>query len=495
MRHLQISKTIALVALGLISVNQTFAQTVTVCTTTADRSSLLEMSVAERPFGERQRGKQNAIVVDDRQCYQTVEGFGFAMTGGSAQHIIAMSKKDRAALLTQLFGREGEQAGINYIRLTLGASDMNSFVFSYDDMPEGEEDFELKNFSLSQDLKDVVPVMQEVLKINPGLKILASPWSAPAWMKESKNVRGGKLRKECYGVYADYFVKYVQEMAKKGIRIDAVTIQNEPLNNRNTPSMPWTPQEQAEFIGKYLGPRFEAAGLDTRIILFDHNCDRPDYPLTILADNDANKYASGVAYHHYAGDMSAMSQTHMARPDVDIYFTEQMTTERPGSPRINITSPAKRMIVDVMRNWSRNSILWNLAADSLNDPHTDNGGCSMCQGAITIDNGKLTSYNVAYYTVAQISRFVPDGSVRIFSTAPQDPAITLHEDEQAPGVIRAVTSTYSKVLPNVAFKTPEGKIVLLVVNDTDSWQTVKVQHNGKFFESFLDSGSVATYIW
>ena len=495
MRLLKTSNAAALAILGLLSVNQSFAQTVTVCTTSADRSSLLEMSVAERPFGPRQRGKQNAIIVDDRQCYQTVEGFGFAMTGGSAQHIIGMSQEDRTALLTQLFGREGGQAGINYIRLTLGASDMNSFVFSYDDMPEGKEDFKLKHFTLAQDLKDVVPVMQEVLKINPDLKILASPWSAPAWMKESKDVRGGKLRKECYGVYADYFVKYVQEMAKKGIRIDAVTIQNEPLNNRNTPSMPWTPQEQAEFIGKYLGPRFEAAGLDTRIILFDHNCDRPDYPLTILSDPDADKYASGVAYHHYAGDMSAMSYTHMARPDVDIYFTEQMTTEHPGSPTINITAPVKRMIVDVMRNWSRNSILWNLAADSLNDPHTDNGGCSMCQGAITIDNGKLTSYNVAYYTVAQISRFVPDGSVRIFSTAPQDPAINLFEDEQGPGVFRAVTSTHSDVLPNVAFKTPEGKIVLLVVNNTDSWKTVKIQYNGKFFDSFLDSGSVATYIW
>lgn len=456
---------------------------------------MMEVSTYPDAFSPSRFGKQNPIVVDDRQSFQNVEGFGFALTGGSAEAIIAMKPSDRTALLRQLFGREEGQAGINYLRLTVGASDLNSFVFSYDDLPEGGEDFALERFSLAQDLKDVVPVMQEILKINPGIKTLASPWSAPTWMKESGNVRGGKLRKECYGVYADYFVRYVQAMAARGIHIDALTIQNEPLNNRNTPSMPWTPQEQAEFIGKHLGPRLQAAGLDTRVILFDHNCDRPDYPLTILADSEAGKYSSGVAYHHYAGDMSAMTQTHTVRPDIDIYFTEQMTTERPGSDHINIASSVKRTVIDVMRNWSRNSILWNLAADSQNDPHTDNGGCSMCQGAITIDNGSLTSYNIAYYTIAHASRFVPDGSLRIYSTDPDSEAYNLHEDEQAHDVKRLVGSPRSGVLPNVAFLTPDGKKVLIVANTSNTLQTVKIQHNGKYFDRNLESGAVATFIW
>lgn len=493
---MRLSRTLlAACLLASASVNQAFAQNIDVCLTTMDRTSLVELMPGKLSFSDKIGGKENLIIVDDQQAFQSVEGFGFALTGGSAQHLMSMTKEVRMQTLRQLFGREPGQAGINFIRLTLGASDMNAFVFSYDDMPEGKEDFKLKHFSLAQDLKDVVPVMQEILSIAPDITVMSSPWSAPAWMKESKNVRGGKLRKECYDVYAEYFVKYVQAMKEKGITIHQLTIQNEPLNSRNTPSMPWSPQDEAEFIGKFLGPKLEAAGLDTKIILFDHNCDRPDYPLTTLLDHDADKYTHGIAYHHYAGDMSAMTYTHMVRPDKGIYFTEQMTTERPGSPEIAIARSAKRLIVDIMRNWSRNVTLWNLAADSLNDPHTDNGGCSMCQGAITIDNGKLTSLNIAYYVVAQIAQFVPIGSVRIASTAPDDPALNLYEDEQNPGIFRLVHSPRANVLPNVAFKTPEGKTVLLVVNDRAERSMVKIQYNGKYAMSALEAGAVATYIW
>lgn len=493
---MKIRRTILAVILTLfLTVSFTYAQTIDRCLTTKDRSSLLEFSPGLLSFSDNPGNKGNNIIVDDRQSFQEIEGFGFAMTGGSAGHLLSMDKSSRTALLRQLFGRNQGEAGINYIRLTLGASDMNAFVFSYDDIPAGQTDFELKHFSLAQDLNDVIPIMKEVLQIAPDIKIMASPWSAPVWMKESGDVRGGKLRKDCYGVYADYFVKYIQEMKRQGIRIDAVTIQNEPLNSRNTPSMPWSPQDQAEFAGKYLGPKLESAGLDTRIVIFDHNCDRPDYPLTTLLDSDADKYVSGIAYHHYMGDMSAMLHTHIARPDKDIYFTEQMTTERPGSPEINIAPSTKRLIIDVMRGWSRNSILWNLANNIDNDPHTDNGGCSMCQGAITIDDGKLTSLNIAYYVIAQIARFVPDGSVRIYSTAEDDPAIKMSEDEQNPGTFRAVYVSSSQVLPNVAFKTPEGKIVLLVANTKSGRETVTIQYKGRYAIQNLESGSVATFIW
>lgn len=470
------------------------AQEVKVWYTTPDESMLIAPRTGAIEFTDNYTDRQAPIVVDERQCYQQMEGFGFALTGGSAQMLMGMSADRRHEVLVDLFGKGPEHSGISYLRLTIGASDMNEFVFSYDDMPAGKEDWRLKQFSLSQDLKDVVPVMKEILSINPDITVMASPWSAPVWMKESGDVRGGKLRKDCYDVYARYFVKYVQEMAKHGIGIDAVTVQNEPLNSRNTPSMPWSPQDQAEFIGQYLGPAFEKAGLDTRIILFDHNCDRPDYPLTILADPAASRYAGGVAFHQYMGDQSGMTTVHTMRPDQNIYFTEQMIIDRSGSKSAQIAPVVRRVIVDVTRNWSSNVILWNLAADTEAGPHTGNGGCPFCFGAITVDGDKVEK-NIAYYAIAQVSTFVPAGSYRIASTAPSDPNVVMFEDEQNPGIMRAVSYPQSDVVPNVAFSTPDGRIVLILSNISSSDKTVFVRYHGKYAYIPVESGAVATCVW
>lgn len=464
--------------------------------TTNDREHLFSKLEKNIVFQDKAGGKSGTpIIVDDRQQYQEIDGFGFALTGGSAEHLIKMSAPARAKILRELFAYDENNIGISYIRLTIGASDMNSFVFSYDDIPEGQTDYDLKHFSLAQDLKDVVPVMKEILAINPNIRLMASPWSAPAWMKTHFNVRGGKLKKECYEVYAQYFVKYVQAMEKQGIHLDAVTIQNEPLNSRNTPSMPWSPADQAEFIRDHLGPAFKQAGIQTKIMMFDHNTDRPDYPLTLLSDPEVAQYVIGTAFHNYVGEMSAMTLVHNARPDKDIYFTEQMTTDRGDESRINIVSAVKRTIIDVTRHWSRNSILWNLAADPNFDPHTDNGGCSMCQGAITISGDNVLWRNVAYYTVAHASKFVRPGSVRIASTNRGDQSLGLYEDEQLPGVYRTVTISQADVLPNVAFKTPDGKIVLIVVNDTWLNRTFTIQYNGAFAQVTLPAGACGTYVW
>jgi glucosylceramidase len=258
--------------------------------------------------------------------------------------------------------------------------------------------------------------------------------------------------------------------------------------------MPWYFQDQEEFVREHLGPAFKTAGIETKIVIFDHNCDRPDYPLAILSDPETAGYIDGSAFHHYGGHISAMSVVHTARPDKSIYFTEQMLTERPGSQAINIAAPVKRLLIDVTRNWSRNVVLWNFAADPLNDPHTDNGGCSMCQGAISIDGDSVT-FNVAYYAIAHASKFVRPGSVRIASTHPFDIGVDLTQDEERQEVRRATVITHSEVLPNVAFKTPEGKIVLIVANNTWSDNTVKIQHNGLFAYDRLPPGAVATYVW
>lgn len=469
------------------------AQEIEAWVTNADRSMLFQQQPEKIIFGNEE-GKGLPIIIDDRQEYQTIDGFGFAMTEGSAFHLHRMSAPARQQILKEMFATEGKNVGFSYIRLTLGASDLNNFVYSYNDLPDGKKNLAMKKFSLGHDYDDIIPVMKEILKIVPDIKIMSSPWSAPAWMKEMYNVRGGALRNECYNAYAIYFTKYVQAMAKEGINIDVVTVQNEPLNSRNTPSMPWYWQQQNEFVRDHLGPAFKAAGLKTKIVIFDHNCDRPDYPLAILSDPVTSQYVDGSAFHHYRGYMSGMSTVHRARPDKNIYFTEQMLTERPGSKTINIASSVKRLVVDVTRNWSKNSILWNYAADPQNDPHTDNGGCSMCQGAITIDGDKVTR-NIAYYAVAHASKFVRPGSVRIASTDAFDPGVDITEDEERAEVRRATVVEHSNVLPNVAFKTPDEKIVLVVANDSWSQQAVKIQYKGRFANLRLAPGSVGTFIW
>lgn len=462
--------------------------------TNGDRSALFEKQSETIPFSTRNGRGGAAIVIDENQAFQSIDGFGFALTGGSAELMMKMNATERNKLIHELFETDENNVGVSYIRLSIGASDLNSFVYSYDDLADGETDLSLAKFDLFQDYKDVIPVMKEILAISPKIKILSSPWSAPKWMKTNNNVRGGALKPECYDVYARYFVKYIQAMKKEGITIDAITVQNEPLNSNNTPSMQWHPAEQRDFIKNNLGPEFQKAGISVKVILFDHNLDRIDFPLTTLRDPDAAKYVDGSGFHHYGGDFSAMTTLHTARPDKNLYFTEQMVVEKPGSANIDIAAQVKRLIIGASRNWSKNVILWNLAADPLNDPHTDNGGCPMCQGAVTLD-GNNVSRNIAYYTIAHASKFVRPGSVRIASTNRGDQSVALNEDEEQKGALRVTVIDNTDVLPNVVFKTPEGRIVLIVANDTYSVNSFRVQYNGQFANLRLNPGAVGTYVW
>lgn len=482
------------VGTGILSAQTSSSNQIESWVTTPDRSALFQRQAEPFAFRNRNAPRGPAIVIDPSQQMQTIDGFGFALTGGSAELLAKMSQEARAKTLKQIFGTGGANLGVSYLRLSIGASDMNSFVFSYDDLAPGETDPDMKKFDLGADKKDVIPVLKEILQISPNVKILCSPWSAPAWMKTNNNAKGGALKEECYPAYALYLVKYVQEMKKEGIAIDAITIQNEPLNSKNTPSMQWMLSQQLVFLRDHLYPAFKQAGLTTKVILFDHNLDRIDYPLALLSDPTISQFADGSGFHHYGGDMGAMSRVHLARPDKNIYFTEQMITERPGSPAINIAASVKRMIIDTTRNWSRNVILWNLAADPRNGPHTDNGGCSMCQGAITIDKDAV-SPNIAYYTIAHASKFVRPGSVRIASTNRGDPTVSLTEDEERPGLKRVAVIENTQVLPNVAFRTPEGKIVLVVANDTQSATSFAIQYKGESANLSLGPGAVGTYIW
>jgi len=313
-------------------------------------------------------------------------------------------------------------------------------------------------------------------------------------MKDNGRVKAGGLKRECYDVYARYFVRYIQEMAKEGIHIDAVTIQNEPINANNTPSMRMNAAEQTIFIRDYLGPHFERNNIKTKIVVFNHNLDRPEYALTIYRDPEAAKYIDGAGYHHYGGDMSAMTIVHNARPDKRVYFTEQMVIETPGQVPMAIAAQVRRMIITVTQNWSRNVLLWNLAADPDNKPHTDDGGCPMCQGAVTIDGNTVTR-NLAYYVIAHASKHVRPGSHRIGSTNRGDMSVSLTTDEENREIVRIATIENTTALPNVAFRTPDNKIVLIVVNDTYAVNTFNVQYRGQIANIRLVPGAVGTYVW
>jgi glucosylceramidase len=441
---------------------------VSVWLTTADRASLLQEQ-AEHPRFQKPKGDAPAIEVNDKEKYQSMDGFGFALTGGSAQLLMRMDAPQRQDLLKELFGTADGDIGVSYLRISIGSSDMNDHAFTYDDLASGATDTALAKFDLGPDSTTVIPVLKEILAINPSIRILGSPWSAPAWMKTNDNLKGGSLKSEYYQTYANYFVKYLDTMRGLGIRVDAITIQNEPLNPHNTPSMVMQAEEEAAFIKQALGPVLRKASIKTKVILYDHNCDKPEYPLTILTDPDASQYVDGSGFHLYEGEITALTKVHDAYPDKNLYFTEQMVVDKPGDLLLDIASPVQHLMVGAPRNWSRNVLLWNLAADPSFGPHTDNGGCPVCEGAITL-NGDDVTRNVAYYTVAHVSKFVPPGSVRIGSNS-------------------------SETLPDVAYKIPGGRLVLIVANPTGATQTFQIRYRGKAVPASLKAGAVGTYVW
>jgi glucosylceramidase len=435
--------------------------------TTPDRTAIVAPQAKSLRFSS-EAGQLPQLTVDDAQHFQTMDGFGFALTGGSAQLLVRMSAPPRAALLKELFTSGGDGIGVSSLRVSIGASDMNERVFSYDDLPAGETDVEMAKFNLGPDLADVIPVLKEILAIRPGIKILGSPWSAPPWMKTNNDVKGGELKPEYYDAFAKYFVKYIEGMRAEGITIDAITIENEPLNPKNTPSMVMFAEQQDTFIAKHLGPAFEKAGIRTKILLYDHNPDVPSYPLSILGDPAASKYVDGTAFHLYGGETRALTEVHDRYPKKNLYMTEQSVGRRSQGP-LGIAEPVRSVMIGATRNWSRNVLLWNLAADPQNGPHTNNGGCTGCSGAITIDGDSATK-NVAYYVMQHFSQFVAPGSVRVASG----------EMEQ---------------LASVAFLTPEGKVVLVVSNTGNFQKPFAVKYRGKLFQTSLPAESVGTYVW
>ncbi|MBI9070920.1 MAG: hypothetical protein JEY94_04945 [Melioribacteraceae bacterium] len=406
------------------------------------------------------------IVINAESVFQEMDGFGFALTGGSAMHIHNMSASARADLLNELFDYSENNIGVSYLRVSIGASDLDAKVFSYNDLPNGQTDVNMEHFSLAEDRNHVIPVLKEILQINPDIKILGSPWSPPVWMKTNNNSVGGSLKPVYYDAYAKYFVKYIQEMEKEGITIDAITVQNEPLHPGNNPSLLMPADEQAAFIKNSLGPTFRDANIETKIIIYDHNADRTDYPISILNDPDAKQYIDGSAFHLYGGSINDLSLVHDSHPDKNLYFTEQWVGA-PGNLAGDLQWHTNELIIGATRNWCKNVIEWNLAADANQDPHTP-GGCDRCLGALTIIGDNVIR-NSAYYIIAHASKFVRPGSHRIESNTTSE-------------------------LPNVAFKTIDNKIVVIVLNNSNAETKFSISADGNNVHSKLSPGAVGTFV-
>jgi glucosylceramidase len=434
--------------------------------TNGNQSAMLQKQTSILAFSNV-LNNNSTIDVDDTNSFQTIDGFGFTLTGGSAKVINQLNTQKRQVLLKELFGFDANSIAISYLRLSIGASDLNAEPFSYDDVPSGQTDINLDKFSLAQDKTDLIPMLKEIVTINPNIKIMATPWSPPVWMKDNTSFIGGSLNPEYFAVYAKYFVKYIQKMKVEGIIIDAVTPQNEPLHPGNNPSMLMSALQQTDFIKNHLGPAFKAANLTTKIVTYDHNCNKPEYPIAVLNDPLANSYVDGSAFHLYEGNISALSTVHNAFPNKNIYFTEQYTSST-GSFDGDLKWHLKNVIIGSMRNWSKTALEWNLANNASFGPNTP-GGCTTCKGALTVNNDNF-SRNVGYYIIAHASKFIPAGSVRI-------------------------SSTLSGNLNNIAFKTPNGKKVLLVENDGNTAEIFNIKYKGKWITTSLEAGSVGTFIW
>jgi glucosylceramidase len=465
MRHL--IQTAAVAAI-LLAPAAHAAPHVQVWETTVDQTKLLarQPDVALHPI---KPVSGNIIAIDPDQQFQIMVGFGAAMTDASAfvlDHDLTPAQRD--AVLSDLFAPGNLH--LSFTRLTIGASDFSSADYSYDDMPEDQSDPKLEHFSIAPAETDVVPLVKAALKLNPDLTIMASPWSAPGWMKTSGKLIGGGLRADRYAPFAGYLVRYVQAMQADGVPVSLLTLQNEPgFEPKDYPGELLPPEQRAHIVGDYLGPALKAAGLKTQILDYDHNWDQPQSPSFALSDATANPYIAGVAWHCYGGDVSAQGQVHDTFPTKDAYFTECSGGTWTGTWAQSFDDQMKNLIIGTTRNWARGVLLWNLVLDETRGPHL--GGCDTCRGLITVDSktGAVTK-NLDYYALGHASRFVMPGAVHIASG-------------QGDGVL------------TTAFKNADGATVLIALNSNATPATFRVQMSDMGFDYTLPAGAAATFVW
>lgn len=424
-------------------------------------------------FDTSNTSANGTITLNPDNKFQQIEGFGFAITGSTAYNLLKMPEANRKALLMQVFS-PAVGYGCNYVRVPIGCSDFSLSEFTCCDTKG------IDNFALTDEYtKYIIPVLKEIVKINPDLKVISAPWTSPLWMKNNGEWKGGNLETKYYKDYATYFVKWIQAMKENGIKITAVTPQNEPLNWHNSASMFMNWWEQRDFIKQALGPAFKEAGLDTQIYCYDHNYnydnDEPQihYPVKIYEDKDAAKYITGAAFHNYGGNASEMTYVHNLYPDKDLLFTEWSagSWSHPGVGMEGITTDARALLFDVIRNWGKGSIVWNLLLDSEHGPKRP-GGAQDANGAVDVSSADYTSlaYNSFYYVICAAAAAVDNDTQYIGST----------------GTVSGIES--------LAFKTSKGHSVILM-NTSEQEKKVRVNDGSHSFIANIPAKSLATYRW
>lgn len=454
--------------------NQPPANGVALWLTTIDQKNLLTRQ-ADIPFENGSTDDVAVVNILRDQQRQEIVGFGASITDASAWLLHRhMNEEQRADLMRELFG---PPPGLNLslTRLTIGASDFSRSHYTYNDMPKGETDPELTNFSIAVAKEDVLPMVRQAMAINPQLKVMASPWSAPAWMKDSDYLIQGRLSPEHYPAFARYFVKTIDAFAAEGVPLFAITIQNEPhYEPDNYPGMGVPPESRARFIGDHLGPIFDEQGISTLILEWDHNWDEPESPLAVLADVEANPYVDGVAWHCYGGSVETQSSVRDAYPDKDVYLTECSGGDwvtRDGGWDSQFSALLKTIIIGGTRHWAKGIQFWNLALDEDRGPFL--GGCDVCTGIVEIDKASgEVKRNAEYYAIGHASRFVLPGARRI---AAETRIVDLHV---------------------VAFENPEDRnIVLLVYNDGTDSKRFTVNAGDQQFSYMIPGRAGATFSW
>jgi glucosylceramidase len=411
------------------------------------------------------------ITVDDTRKYQQMDGFGASLTDSSAWLLShKLTDRQRKEALEKLFSPT-KGIGLSVLRQPMGTSDFAIEDYSYDDLPAGETDPELKKFTIDRDRAYIIPILRETLAVNPNLKIIASPWSPPGWMKTSGSMIQGSLLPLAYAPLAKYFVHFVQSYEAAGIPIYAVTIQNEPLNiPNNYPGLGMTAPEQIVFLRDHLGPQFHDAGIKSKILIFDHNWDLIDFPIKVLSDPKAASASAGIAIHCYSGSVTAQTELHERFPNKDIWLTECSGGDWQKG---KLLEEQTRLIIGATRNWAKSVVLWNLALNQNHEPYL--GGCTTCRGVITVNDSASPAQvieTVDFTALGHASKFVQPGALRIESN-----------------------SFGQGSLEDVAFQNPDGSIVLLVLNGGGSIMKIDISWRGTYASATLGPGVVATFRW
>jgi glucosylceramidase len=406
------------------------------------------------------------IAVDEEATFQTMAGFGAAMTESSAWLLATKLSSDaRHALLEQLFDPENG-IGLSILRLPIGASDFSLSNFSYDDSGPPLDDF-----SLAHDQSWTMPMLKEIQQVNPALALVATPWSPPWWMKTTNSMVGGALRPTRRALHAAYLLRFVKAYQEQGLPITALSLQNEPYNlPQSAPGMYMAPEEQAELIKTYVGPLFAANGLATQLLVWDHNWEDVDYPKTVLADDAARAFVAGTAFHCYYGDPAVQDDLHAQHPDLDIWVTECSSGMWLGDDAGNFAAQAK-LLIDATRHWARAVLRWNLALDENRGPQ--NHGCNACTGTVEIRQGDgQVTLSPEYYTLGHFARFVRAGARRVGSQSVGAPSTVEH----------------------VAFVNPDGSLVVIVHNPDATQVAAEVRSARGAFSYSLPPGGLATFV-